>query len=69
MKISHFLAKYTILAAILNFRTLGGIKRHRRSNILTDSYSTPNLAMETTRFIPDLQKKFRYAQPYVLVLC
>ena len=63
MKISHFLAKYAILAAILNFLNFSGIKRHWRSNILTDSCSTPNLAIERTRFISDLQKKFRYAQP------
>ena len=39
------------------FSNFSSIKRHQRSNILTDLCPTPNLAMETTCFIPDLQKK------------
>ena len=64
MKISHFLAQICHFGGHFEFLKFSGIKRHRRSNILKDSCSTPNLAMETTCFIPDLQKKFRYAQPY-----
>ena len=64
MKISHFLAKICHFLDHFEFSNFNGMKRHRRSNILTDSCSTPNLAMETICFISDLQKKFRYAQPY-----
>ena len=62
MKISYFLAKYAIFQ---EFSYFSGIKRYWRSNVLTDSYFTSKLAIETTRFVPDLQKKkkkFRYAQ-------
>ena len=57
MKISHFLLKICHFGGHFEFSNFSGINRHRRSNILTDSCSTPNLAMETTCFIPDLQKK------------
>ena len=57
MKTSHFLAKICHFGGHFEFSNFSGIKRHRRSNIMTDSYFTPNLAMETTCFIPDLQKK------------
>ena len=60
MKISHFLAKICHFDGHFEFSNFRGmIKRHRRSNILTDSCSTPNLAMKTTCFIPDLQKKIQ----------
>ena len=57
MKISHFLAKICHFGGHFEFSNLSGIKRHRRSNVMTDLCSTPNLAMETTCFIPDLKKK------------
>ena len=56
MEISHFLANYVILAAILNFWTFSGIKRHHTWKRLTDSCSTSNLAIETSRF----EKKLGY---------
>ena len=68
MKISHFLAKIYHFGDHFEFFNFSGMKRHRKSNILTDSCSTPNLAMETTCFIPDLKKKIRYAQPYYKML-
>ena len=63
MKISHFLTKI----CHFEFSNFSGIKHHRRSSILTDSCSTPNLAMETTCFNPDLQKKVQICP--TLVLC
>ena len=64
MKIIHFLAKICHFGGHFEFSNFSGIKRHRRSNIMTDSCSTLNLAVETTCVIPDFQKKFRYAQSY-----
>ena len=62
MKISHFLAKIWNFGSHFEFSNFSGIKRHRRLNILTD-WLTPNLAMETTYFIPDLQKNSDIPNP------
>ena len=57
MKISHFLAKICHFDGHFEFLNFSGMKRHRRSNILTDSCSMPNYAMEKNCFIPDLKKR------------
>ena len=68
MKISHFLPKICHFGGHFEFLNLSGIKRYRMSNILIDSCTTPNLAMETTCFIPDFQKKKKSYMVYLTVL-
>ena len=63
MKICHFLAKICHFGGHFEFSNFSGIKRHRSSNIMTDSCSMPNLAMETTCFFPDLQKSSDMPNP------
>ena len=58
MKISHFLAKICQFGGYFEFSNFSGIKTSSEVKYFDRFvFSTPNLAMETTCFIPDLQKK------------
>ena len=64
MKISHFLAKYAILAAILNFRTLAvsnviGGQIFWQIRVLRQIWPWKQPVL-----FQICKKKFRYAQPY-----
>ena len=45
------------------FFKFSDVRHRRRSKILTDLDSAPNLAIETTSFVLLFRKKSRFAQP------